>query len=188
MLSQCVTQHHVIGQRRTPTGSAGCRVHGAVATRAVQGFASPAVALRRGGPRRLVRCREQFAVRATAVPVPNDTAEQSRQALKDIRAEALAGTVVAALDGMAAVDGFGADVPLGVRVTFDGGAQGLLLNRNQGYSFVLLIGNATVSRGAAAQVERSFAVVPPSDELLGRTLDWSELVSFVKRDELTWCG
>ena len=130
-------------------------------------------------------------MQATAMPpqVASDASEASRQALKEIRAEALLGTVVAVLDGMVAVDGFSADVPLGVGVTFAGGWRGLLLNRNQGYCFVLPMTSGTaVPVGTAAQAERSFAVVPPGEQLLGQTVDGLSIVSFTSREDCTWCA
>jgi F-type H+-transporting ATPase subunit alpha len=96
------------------------------------------------------------------------------------------GEVVRAANGLVAVDNLGQDVPLGVRVAFEGGAEGMLISRTNGYSVVLLwppTGSAAPppAPGARATVGRVFAVVSAPDAMLGappRTV-LADLVQFV---------
>ena len=94
------------------------------------------------------------------------------------------GEVINSSRGLVAVDGLGQDVPLGVRVAFAGGAQGLLLSRITGYSVVLLWppgASQAPAKGSRATVQRVHAVVPHPDALLGKPpLDvLADVVAFV---------
>ena len=94
------------------------------------------------------------------------------------------GEVINSSRGLVAVDGLGQDVPLGVRVAFASGAQGLLLSRITGYSVVLLWppgASQAPPKGSRATVQRVHAVVPNPDALLGKPpLDvLADVVAFV---------
>ena len=131
-------------------------------------------------PRRASTCGIRCAIsagvaRASAAAAADNTS---------VEPQARDGEVVNVARGLVAVDGLGQDVPLGVRVAFEGGVEGLLLSRITGYSVVLLWPPGAAGappKGSRASVKRVNAVVPHPEALLGKPpLDvLADVVSFV---------
>lgn len=108
---------------------------------------------------------------------------------RELLEEQLRGTVAAAArENIVAVDGLSVDVPLGVRVRLGDSVRGFMLGRLDGLSFIFVTeGEAeSVGKGAPAEVERTFAVVPPSEGLLGRTIEAASLLSFAEKAPSSW--
>lgn len=122
-------------------------------------------------------------------PPPAIQLPQEDSAPRELLEEQLRGTVAAAAqENLVPVNGLSVDVPLGVRVRLGDSVRGFLLQRLDGLSFVLVTeGDASsVAEGAPAEVERTFAVVQPSEGLLGRTIEALTIVSYAEKAPSSW--
>lgn len=147
---------------------------------------------RRAGLWRPAHLRQKHVVTtfASMAPPPAMQLPPDEAPVRELLEEQLRGKVAAvARDNVVGVDGLSVDVPLGVRVRLGDGVRGFLLGRLDGLSCVFVTeGKAdSVAVGAAAEVEPAFAIVPPSDSLLGRTVEVSTLVSYTDKGPGSWC-
>lgn len=140
---------------------------------------------------RAVSGRRAVVTHAAASPIIQLPEENVARELLEEQLRGTVSSTAAARDNIVAVEGLSVDVPLGVRVRLgDGGVRGLLLGRLDGLSFVLVTeGKATsVVEGVQAEVESAFAVVQPSEGLLGRTIEASSVITYVDKGLGSWCG